>query len=234
MIVNFVSFCSALALAVVITWVFFPRCDKPDLSVSLETYSDEDTINKHIPKNSFPANGITSILTSLNNKSDNLHENKIASWDTFSRPPLTPDDVNVSLPSIISTFDQVHSDPLITTPPNIQCILEDESSENIISDVESTNPYTVLSGLRVKYLNRIIFAHININSIRNKFDMLTDLIRGNIDILLISETKIDETFLSSQFSIPGFSTPYRMDRTVRGGRNYVIYQRRYPFEKNTF
>ena len=46
-----------------------------------------------------------------------------------------------------------------------------------------------------------------------KFDMLTDLIRANIDILFISETKIDETFPSSQFSILGFSTPYRLDRT---------------------
>ena len=37
-------------------------------------------------------------------------------------------------------------------------------------------------------------AHININFIRNKFDMLTNSIIEYISILMISETKLDDTF----------------------------------------
>ena len=46
-----------------------------------------------------------------------------------------------------------------------------------------------LKSLRITNLNRIIIARININSIRNKFDALVSGIRGNVDILMISETK---------------------------------------------
>ena len=34
---------------------------------------------------------------------------------------------------------------------------------------------------------------------------------------MISETKIDESFLISQFMIDGFSMPYRRDRNTYGG-----------------
>ena len=47
--------------------------------------------------------------------------------------------------------------------------------------------------------DRLILGHVNINSIRNKFDALTYIIGNNIDIILISETKIDDTFPAAQF-----------------------------------
>ena len=43
------------------------------------------------------------------------------------------------------------------------------------------------------------------------------LVNKNLDILMISETKIDDTFPESQFLIEGFSAPYRLDRTAKGG-----------------
>ena len=66
-------------------------------------------------------------------------------------------------------------------------------------------------------LNKIILAHLNINSIVNKFDCLSEQVKGNIDILLISETKIDESFSVGQFIIDGFSPPYRLGRNCHGG-----------------
>ena len=56
-----------------------------------------------------------------------------------------------------------------------------------------------------------------INSIRNKFNYLSEQIRGNVDILLVSETKIDDSFPQGQFVIDGFSAPYRLDRNCLGG-----------------
>ena len=77
--------------------------------------------------------------------------------------------------------------------------------------------YLVLKNLRVKNINRIIIAHININSIKNKFDTLTDLVTGKIDILLVSETKINASFPSAQFKMHCYTSPYRLDRTSNGG-----------------
>ena len=59
--------------------------------------------------------------------------------------------------------------------------------------------------------------HLNINSIRNKFESLVTFVGNNLDILMISETKIDDTFPESQFLIEGFSKPFRLDRTAKSG-----------------
>ena len=74
-----------------------------------------------------------------------------------------------------------------------------------------------LCNLKLRNLNRLIFGQININCIRNKFELLFSLVSNNIDVLLISETKIDNTFPVSQFCVPGYSVPFRLDRTGNGG-----------------
>ena len=43
------------------------------------------------------------------------------------------------------------------------------------------------------------------------------MIRDNIDILVIEETKIDSSFPSSQFLIEGYKTPSRLDVSERSG-----------------
>ena len=74
-----------------------------------------------------------------------------------------------------------------------------------------------LENLRRDNLNKIIFVRFNINSIRNNFDQLDDLIKGKIDVLIISEPKTDDS-LDSQFFLDGYSTLYRIDwnRNRRG------------------
>ena len=81
-----------------------------------------------------------------------------------------------------------------------------------------------LKSLRNANLNRVIIAQININSIRNKFDALVSGIRGNVDILTISETKIDDSFPNRQFLIDGYTAPYRLDRNSVGG-GILVYVR---------
>ena len=58
---------------------------------------------------------------------------------------------------------------------------------------------------------------LNINSVRNKFDQLKNVIGENMDILLIGETKLDNTFPDGQFLINGFLPPFRKDRNKYGG-----------------
>ena len=57
-----------------------------------------------------------------------------------------------------------------------------------------------LKDQRLSNVDRNIVAQINVNSIRNKFDVLMTGILNKADILLISETKLDETFPTRQFS----------------------------------
>ena len=48
------------------------------------------------------------------------------------------------------------------------------------------------------------------------------MIENNADILLISETKLDDSFPSGQFKICGFSMPYRFDRNSLSGILYIL------------
>ena len=57
----------------------------------------------------------------------------------------------------------------------------------------------------------------NSSSIRNKFEFLEKDLASNIDLLMISETKIDNSFPKGQFLIKGFCEPFRIDRNIRGG-----------------
>ena len=57
---------------------------------------------------------------------------------------------------------------------------------------------------------------LNINSIRNKFDYLSKQLRGNVDILLVSETGIHDSFPQDQLVIDGFSAPYRLNPNCFG------------------
>ena len=73
-------------------------------------------------------------------------------------------------------------------------------------------------------MNRLLIGNLNINSISNKFDQLKLLVRGKVDSLVITETKLDSTFPTSQFLIEGYSEPYRFDRNRNGG-GVLIYVR---------
>ena len=61
-----------------------------------------------------------------------------------------------------------------------------------------------LKELRQKNLNCPIIAQLNINSIRNKFEFLKKVICDNLDILLISETKLMTRFSLHNFYSMGF------------------------------
>ena len=77
-------------------------------------------------------------------------------------------------------------------------------------------------------LTSLFWAHLNINSLRNKFDLLTDQIKGNVDVLVISETKLDDSFPTGQFKIPGYASPFRLDRDENGGEIMVFVREDIP------
>ena len=66
--------------------------------------------------------------------------------------------------------------------------------------------------MRSENLNKLVFGHLNINSIGNKYEFLVEQVKGNIDAIMIAETKIDDNFPVGNFVIDGYSTLYRLDR----------------------
>ena len=80
-------------------------------------------------------------------------------------------------------------------------------------------------------MNRLFFAHLNIISVRNKFDSLVTIVKENIDVFLISETKIDSPFPTPQFQIEEYTTPSRLDKRYTWWPHGFLYKRRCSLEK---
>ena len=67
--------------------------------------------------------------------------------------------------------------------------------------------------------NKLVFSHSNINLICNKFELLSDQVKENIYVLMISETKVDDSFSigKENLLIDGFTNPYRSHCDSKGG-----------------
>ena len=68
------------------------------------------------------------------------------------------------------------------------------SAENLDDADSPDSANTVLKNLRLANFNRLICAQLNINSIKNKFKSLKEIVSTNVDILLICETKLESSF----------------------------------------
>ena len=70
-----------------------------------------------------------------------------------------------------------------------------------------------LQNLRIETSGSLLIGHLKINYIRNKIHMLSYMVGNKTDILMISESKLDDTFPTSQFVIESFIEPFSLDRT---------------------
>ena len=84
----------------------------------------------------------------------------------------------------MNTEDQIEPIPgmlaAITDP--ITDIDGERCASDIMREIRLSNP------------RKITVGHLNINSIPNKFDGIMNMVEGNLDIFLISETKINNSF----------------------------------------
>ncbi len=102
-----------------------------------------------------------------------------------------------------------------------------ERSSNL-EDKEDMDGNSELKNLRLKNVGRLVIGYLNINSVRNKFEGLKDFVSDNIDILIVAETKIDNSFPKGQFFIQGYSEPFRLDRNSNGGGLLVFVKEDIP------
>ena len=103
-------------------------------------------------------------------------------------------------------------------------LVETKNASSPADFQDARNQMNTLHEIRIKNANRLIIGHLNVNSLRNKFEMLEELIKDKTDIFLISETKLDGSFPSGQFSIKDYSTPFRLDRN-QNRRGLLLYVR---------
>ena len=74
---------------------------------------------------------------------------------------------------------------------------------------------------RTEHAKNTIIFHLNIDSIRNKFEMLDEIVKA-FDIFLILKSKLDNIFPINQFSIRGYKV-FRRDRNrFRGVWYYML------------
>ena len=97
--------------------------------------------------------------------------------------------------------------------------------DNDTNDDKQTN---ILKNARLKHPKKVCLSHININSIRSKLDSLFEFTYGLVDFLAVSETKLDSSFPTGQFNLPGFRTPYRKDLSAKRGGLFVYVNSNIP------
>ena len=83
------------------------------------------------------------------------------------------------------------------------------------------NPIDSIRHLKLSNAHKIILGHLNINSLRNKFELIADVIQGTFDIFLLSKSKIDESFPDKQFRLNNYRI-FRKDRN-RYGAGIMFY-----------
>ena len=78
--------------------------------------------------------------------------------------------------------------------------------------------------IRVENFDNIIVGNLNINFISPKFDEFKLMVSSYFNAILVTETKLDDSFPKAQFCIDGFYIPYRLDRNRNEG-DLMIYVR---------
>ena len=118
-------------------------------------------------------------------------------------------------PPLLTTYKMDYTNDCMTESSEGQ--FSNSTSNELNEGNTDENFKSELTKIRSNNVNKLIFAHININSIRNKFNLMTDSVKDNIDILMISETKLYDSVPANQFIINGYNQPYRLDRRTNGG-----------------
>ena len=98
------------------------------------------------------------------------------------------------------------------------------NNESLENNVTCDDLFPGVNAYRNKYKGNFIFLHVNINSFRHKFAPMQPILSNRkVDLLVISESKLDSTFPNAQFNVDGFYI-YRQDYTASSG-GLLVYMR---------
>ena len=112
--------------------------------------------------------------------------------------------------------------------PNVNSSSTDRSVNSTVDSIKSlrrnksaevrpeNDVFPSVTTHRLQNAKNVTIGVLNVNSLRNKIGAVQELITNNIDICLLSETKIDESFPNQQFNISNYKI-FRRDRNKHGG-----------------
>ena len=136
---------------------------------------------------------------------------------------------NISTPN--SSMLNESSD--LSTTNSDTTLSSEAHSPELDNELQRQSANEILKKIRIKNINRITIATLNINFLAPKFEQLKAVIGKNLDILVFQETKLDSTFPEDQFIIDGYSPPYRLDRNKHGGGVIIYVREDIPSKKLT-
>ena len=130
------------------------------------------------------------------------------------------------------TFLSTDGESIIS--PNISAQIHDEQDSGSAADSEDTRDiFKTLRDLRKGNIKRPILCHVNINSLRYKFNYLKPMLIDRLcDILVISETKLDDSFNNNLFAVNGYKLA-RKDRNANGGGIMIFLEQIYRSDRST-
>ena len=141
-----------------------------------------------------------SVLNNINSRG--LSSSNKVSASNF--PSATSEDILDEIEDTLKT----HPDTLIVHAGTNDLTKNINTLRSIYSEDVSnvSDAQQVLKDIDKNNVNKLIFGQLDKNSLRNKFDMVSELIKGFVDVFMISETKLDDSFPEGQFFIDGYHT----------------------------
>jgi hypothetical protein len=122
-------------------------------------------------------------------------------------PPFTYSFFSTNLDETNESIGNLSNAPLVDSLP-----LTPETTSDVNTDI-----FDALIDTSKKHPDTFMCSFLNTNSYRYKFCSIKDLLLENtIDMLIIAETKLDETFPYSQFEVENDHL-WRADRSSHGG-----------------
>ena len=75
----------------------------------------------------------------------------------------------------------------------------------------NTDIAQILKGLRLSNPKNVRLSYLNVKTIRDKLENLQEIIKQDVDVLAVAETKADSSFSSAHFFLDGYLSLYRLD-----------------------
>ena len=75
----------------------------------------------------------------------------------------------------------------------------------------NTDIAQILKGLRLSNPKNVRLSYLNVKTIRDKLENLQEIIKQDVDVLAVAETKADSSFPSAHFFLDGYLSLYRLD-----------------------
>lgn len=108
---------------------------------------------------------------------------------------------------------------------NNGAIVNHESVGNV------TNNMNEVKGLKQNYQNNLIIGHLNVNSLRWKFNELSYLlVESRFEVMVLSETKLDSSQRDALYEIPDYAL-YRQDKRSNSGGLIIYVSKNIPSTK---